>query len=175
MLRVPLARQRVGRRPLLRAIFASFAGIAAAEVVAAVAPFLRVTRVEGFGGPVVAGRLDDILASFAATRDRPILNRAGRFFLLHPPGGIVAAYTKCTHLGCTVPFNDAEDRFHCPCHQSVYDKRTAVVISGPAPRPLSLFHVRQENGALVVQADPLELIERSDNRWDATHLEIRTP
>src|SRR5439155_465237 len=81
--------------------------------------------------------------SIAATNDRPILFREGRFFLLHAPSGIIAAYRKCTHLGCAVPWNDAEDRFHCPCHGSLYDKRTAVVLRTPAPKPLQLFHIAE--------------------------------
>lgn len=32
--------------------------------------------------------------------------------------GIVAV---CTHLGCVVPWNKAENKFMCPCHGSQYD------------------------------------------------------
>jgi cytochrome b6-f complex iron-sulfur subunit len=165
--------ERLARRQILRLGFLGAALIAAAEVAAMVAPFLRVSRLQGLGGKVTIGRRAEILATFAATNDRPILYREGRFFLLHAPGGIVAAYRKCTHLGCAVPFNTGEDRFHCPCHQSVYDKRTAVVISGPAPKPLQLFHIHEEEGALVVDTNPLSVIDRPDNRWDPAHLEIR--
>lgn len=28
----------------------------------------------------------------------------------------------CTHLGCVVPWNKAENKFMCPCHGSQYDK-----------------------------------------------------
>ena len=173
MIRRPLAGRRFARRSALRAAFGALAGLAGAEAVGLVAPFLRVTRVAGLGGPVAAGRVDALVASFAATDDRPIQNRAGRFFLLRAPGGIVAAYAKCTHLGCIVPFSDAEDRFHCPCHHSVYDKRTAVVVDGPAPKPLQLFHVADEGGTLIVDTNPLNVIDRLENRWDPVHLEIR--
>ena len=27
----------------------------------------------------------------------------------------------CTHLGCVVPWNQAENKFMCPCHGSQYD------------------------------------------------------
>ena len=109
---------------------------------------------------------------FAATDDEPILFRQGRFFLLHPPGGIIAAYRKCTHLGCAVPFVASEDRFHCPCHGSEYDKRTAVVLKTPAPKPLALFHISQsEDGNLIVDTNPLRAIDRSQ-RWDPAVIEI---
>ena len=162
------------RRQLIRAGFAAIGTAAAFGVAGAVVPFLRVTRVIGLGETVVAGKTTDILARFAATDDTPILYPQHRFFLLRAPGGIVAAYRKCTHLGCAVPYVPGEDRFHCPCHQSVYDKRTAVVISGPAPKPLQLFHISETaDGVLVVDTNPLRVIDRLDNRWDPAHLEIR--
>lgn len=38
----------------------------------------------------------------------------------------------CTHLGCVVPWNAAENKFICPCHGSQYDNQGRVV-RGPAP------------------------------------------
>jgi cytochrome b6-f complex iron-sulfur subunit len=163
---------RLQRRQLLRIGFAAVVTLVAVELAAAVAPFLRVTRITGLGAPVTVGTPAEILAEFAKTNDRPILFREGRFFLLHAPGGIIAAYRKCTHLGCTVPFSVAGDRFECPCHGSRYDKHTAEVLRNPAPRPLDLFHITQQpTGALVVDTNPLNVITRSV--WDPSQLEIR--
>ena len=164
---------RVHRRRVLRFGFAAAVGLAVTELAAVVAPYLRVTRITGLGAPITVGPKGDILAQFAKTNDRPILFREGRFFLLHAPGGIIAAYRKCTHLGCTVPFSVEKDFFECPCHGSRYDKRTAVVLRSPAPRPLQLFHISQsETGALVVDTNPLNVIDRGPE-WDDRYLEIR--
>ena len=38
----------------------------------------------------------------------------------------------CTHLGCVVPWNKAENKFKCPCHGSQYNDE-GKVIRGPAP------------------------------------------
>jgi nitrite reductase/ring-hydroxylating ferredoxin subunit len=38
----------------------------------------------------------------------------------------------CTHLGCVVPWNGAENKFICPCHGSQYNNQGKVV-RGPAP------------------------------------------
>jgi cytochrome b6-f complex iron-sulfur subunit len=54
--------------------------------------------------------------------------------------GLIALYWKCTHLGCTVPWVPAENRFHCPCHGSIYFEN-GVKESGPAPRPLDYFPI----------------------------------
>jgi len=163
---------RVKRRALLRIGFLGAIGVAAAELATALPSFVRVLKIEGLGGSIVAGSKVDVLASFAKTNDLPILNMPGRFFLLHAPGAIVAAYRKCTHLGCAVPFNSGEDRFHCPCHNSTYDKRTALKTGGPTPHGLDLFHIQEVNGALVVNTNPLEVMRRVDNNWHPEQVEV---
>ncbi|KAG7557762.1 Cytochrome b6-f complex Fe-S subunit [Arabidopsis suecica] len=45
----------------------------------------------------------------------------------------------CTHLGCVVPWNKAENKFLCPCHGSQYNAQGRVV-RGPAPLSLALAH-----------------------------------
>jgi len=51
----------------------------------------------------------------------------------------------CTHLGCVVPWNKAENKYMCPCHGSQYDQ-TGKVIRGPAPLSLALAHVEDDGG-----------------------------
>ncbi len=161
------------RRALLRLGLLGALGLAATELGALLAPFIRVNRIEGLGVPVTVGTRHELLDRFAATNDRPILFREGRFFLLHAPGGIIAAYRKCTHLGCAVPWSDAEDRFHCPCHGSLYDKRTAVVLRTPAPKPLQLFHIAENaEGDLVVDTNPFRIIDRTEGHFDPSVIEI---
>jgi len=174
VIRLPsITSARLQRRQILRVGFAAAVALGVTELAAAVVPYIRVTRIIGLGAPVPIGTASDILKQFAATNDRPILFREGRFFLLHPPGGIVAAYRKCTHLGCTVTFNTARDLFECPCHGSRFDKHTAVVVRTPAPKPLQLFHISESpTGALIVDTNPLNVIDRGDE-WDDRHLEIR--
>jgi cytochrome b6-f complex iron-sulfur subunit len=158
---------------MLRFAFLGAVGLGATEILAVVAPFIRVNRIEGLGNPVTVGTKAQVLELFRASNDRPMLFREGRFFLLHAPGGIIAAHRKCTHLGCAVPWSDAEDRFQCPCHGSEYDKRTAVVLKNPAPRPLQLFHITEDAvGQLIVDTNPLRVIDRTKDDWDPAVIEI---
>ncbi len=54
--------------------------------------------------------------------------------------GFSAASAVCTHLGCTVQWFANDQRFHCPCHGSVFSADGAVV-HGPAPKPLQWIEV----------------------------------
>lgn len=55
----------------------------------------------------------------------------------------------CTHLGCVVPWNAAENKFMCPCHGSQYDA-TGKVVRGPAPLSLALAHADVNDADKVV-------------------------
>jgi cytochrome b6-f complex iron-sulfur subunit len=73
--------------------------------------------------------------------------------------GVLAMWQRCTHLGCTVPWIEEEEHFHCPCHGSVFNKK-GEVLDGPAPRPMDIFPVEyNEKDELV--ADTGNVIERS--------------
>ena len=50
-------------------------------------------------------------------------------------GRVHAVSGRCTHLGCTVRFNDAERSWDCPCHGSRFGIDGSV-LAGPAVAPL---------------------------------------
>lgn len=50
-------------------------------------------------------------------------------------GEVHAVDAVCTHLGCLVSWNDAEESWDCPCHGSRFSPDGAV-ITGPAVHPL---------------------------------------
>uniref|UniRef100_A0A7C8Z577 plastoquinol--plastocyanin reductase n=1 Tax=Opuntia streptacantha TaxID=393608 RepID=A0A7C8Z577_OPUST len=54
----------------------------------------------------------------------------------------------CTHLGCVVPWNAAENKFICPCHGSQYNNQGKVV-RGPAPLSLALAHCNVDDGKVI--------------------------
>jgi cytochrome b6-f complex iron-sulfur subunit len=84
---------------------------------------------------------------------------SGRFYLVRlKDGGFMALHRECTHLGCTVPWDAAQNRFACPCHASVFDI-TGQVLNPPAPRPLDFYMVRIENG--VVKVDTRQRLQRT--------------
>ncbi|MDP8962156.1 MAG: universal stress protein [Actinomycetota bacterium] len=52
-----------------------------------------------------------------------------------PNGKLHAFSPRCTHLGCTIGWNDAAKTWDCPCHGSRYS-HSGEVIQGPAQRDL---------------------------------------
>ncbi len=100
--------------------------------------------------------------------DDPVRIPEGRFFLVNlepgvtptgeeTPGGLLALWQKCPHLGCTVPwrpdftFGGRTGWFRCPCHGSTFTKEGGILVFGPSSRPMDRFSVEvQEDGSVVV-------------------------
>jgi cytochrome b6-f complex iron-sulfur subunit len=133
------------RRRIMRWATLGALAVAGAQAGLAVIRFARPTIADGFGSEIVAATLGRLPPADGA----PLRNQAGRFYLIRNPEGLLAFSWTCTHLGCTVPWAPAEDRFHCPCHQSVFDRQGRVV-SGPATRPLDVMPIRIDGRRVIV-------------------------
>ena len=75
------------------------------------------------------GRGEGKVLSFDGDAVAAWRDRAGRLTLLSP---------VCTHMGCRVSWNTAEQTWDCPCHGSRFTP-TGDVLSGPAESPLPPF------------------------------------
>jgi cytochrome b6-f complex iron-sulfur subunit len=125
------------RRSLLNGLWLTLSGLVLAEVAWLVGSFLK---------PLKPGAPSDLSATIIdagpAKRFAPNTVTAfpqGRFYLAClADGGFLALSRRCTHLGCTVPWDPEKKLFTCPCHASVFDIR-GDVIQSPAPRPLNRF------------------------------------
>jgi cytochrome b6-f complex iron-sulfur subunit len=68
--------------------------------------------------------------------------------VLRTPESIKAFSLICTHLGCTVQWQEAAQEFYCPCHDGRFDQ-FGEVISGPPPVPLEAIMVKVENDTII--------------------------
>jgi cytochrome b6-f complex iron-sulfur subunit len=82
--------------------------------------------------------------------------KSQRVWMIRTDQGIYAMWARCTHLGCTPNWFQAENRFRCPCHGSNYTP-AGDVIAGPAPRPLYRCAIRLlPSGDILVDKSILE-------------------
>ena len=65
-------------------------------------------------------------------------------------GQLTVLSAVCTHLGCTVPWIEKQDKFICPCHQAIFDP-TGRLLGGPAPRGMDALPMKIEQGVVKVQ------------------------
>ena len=144
------------RRGFLGRVWLLLGGVALAEAVWIVGDFFRPRRRQA-----VDDDASSVIVAGPVERFEPGSVTAfpeGRFYLARlADGGFLALHRECTHLGCTVPWVAAEDRFICPCHASSFDI-SGDVLSPPAPRPLDVFPVRIEND--IVKVDVSRPIKR---------------
>lgn len=146
---------RANRRTFLRNVVLGSVGIVTAELIGMFGFLMWPLKTGKFGTEVTVPK-DQIPKS----GESPYIDREGKFFIINNPDGILALYWKCPHLGCTVPWNQSEDQFHCPCHGSVYD-RHGVRVKGPAPRPMDLMEIEVDSSQNVL-VNTGKIIERSE-------------
>jgi nitrite reductase/ring-hydroxylating ferredoxin subunit len=152
------------RRSLLTNLWIGLGFVALFEALGVVFAFLqpgKATHSTGTGESIIeAGSVDNFALESVTAFVR------GKFYLARlQDGGFLALSRKCTHLGCTVPWDSDKNKFVCPCHASEFDIRGEVV-SPPAPRALDLYPVVIENN--IIKVDTSSQIKRSEFR--ATHV-----
>jgi len=162
----PLPRSVVNRRAfVLTGFWGSIAAVAAAIVGGWGIDFLRPKKLTGFGTPV------DVKASkVPAPGAEPVHVAEGRFWLVNvapgegeSPGGLLAFYQKCPHLGCSVPwrpdfdFGGQKGWFRCPCHGSTFTREGGILVAGPSSRNMDTMAITvKPNGDITVQTGQVE-------------------
>jgi cytochrome b6-f complex iron-sulfur subunit len=150
------------RRSFLTRLWIVLGFVALAEFFAVAVAFLRPGKSKALPEKndtiTVGGSVDKFARSSVTAFVR------GRFYLVRlEDGGFLALSTKCTHLGCTLPWVEKENKFVCPCHASAFDI-AGNVISAPAPRALDTFKVFIENN--IVKVDTALRLKRSEFRLE---------
>lgn len=138
------------RRSFLTIVWTVLGIAAVGELIVVIISFLK----RGKTGKISGKSVNIVEAGYADSFpvDSVTANIQGRFYLCRmTDGGFLALSSKCTHLGCTVPWEEKEKRFACPCHGSSFDI-TGSVVTTPATRPLDMFPVHIENNVVKVDA-----------------------
>lgn len=133
------------RRDFMKMLWLFLGGLVTLEFTGLTLAYMQPRLAEGeFGGVIEAGTVDD----YPAGSVTHIPN--GRFYLSRlEDGGFLAIYQRCTHLGCNVPWDQAQGKFICPCHNSQFTAE-GDVLNPPAPRPMDLFPITIEGNQILV-------------------------
>jgi len=136
------------RRTFFKKIWGWLAIIAGAELVGISIPFLR------SGKKKQQKKTSEVFTDIAKLTDIPkgsvFPYRAGRLYVCHlNDGGFLAVSIKCTHLGCSVNWDEEKKEFLCPCHHSMFSLNGDVV-NPPATRALDTYPLKIENGIIKV-------------------------
>jgi cytochrome b6-f complex iron-sulfur subunit len=108
----------------------------------------------------IAGNVEDFTVN-SVTADR-----VNKFFLIRTEdGGFLALSLICSHLGCSVLWDNTKQEFLCPCHSSAFDKLGSV-INSPAPRPLDYFPVSIEAGKVKIDLNQ----KKQRKKFDITQI-----
>jgi cytochrome b6-f complex iron-sulfur subunit len=146
--------EKITRRSFLKTLWGVIGGVVALEFAGVTLAYMQPRLAEGeFGGLIDVGMVD----TFPPGSVTHISN--GRFFLSRlADGGFLAIYQRCTHLGCSVPWDQVEGKFICPCHNSQFTP-DGELINPPAPRPLDIFPVIIEDD--LVKVDTSSAVQRA--------------
>lgn len=135
------------RRSFLKRLWGVLGFIAGAEVLWISSGFLRPgghTTDKPATKLITAGRVAD----FKPGDVFPFRN--GQFYLArYANGGFMAISLKCSHLGCSVIWDETDKVFNCPCHASSFDAY-GEVIKPPAPKALDIYPVVIEEGLVKI-------------------------
>jgi menaquinol-cytochrome c reductase iron-sulfur subunit len=152
-------RRDVDRRTFLSYVFGAVAAFITAALAiplagAAILPTLRGRETEWLD----AGAVDSYPVGEPRTTQVTMARRDG-WLEIEEPKGIWVIRTqednfsifngRCTHLGCAYSWQEAQQRFICPCHGGVFGP-DGTHMGGPPPRNLDSMEWRVENGRLMV-------------------------
>ena len=77
-------------------------------------------------------------------------------FVVKNGSNVAVLAQNCSHLGCSVSFNQDARTFDCPCHGSRFNL-DGTVLHGPAQNPLSHLSWKQGDTPATIQVDGIVL------------------
>ena len=87
-------------------------------------------------------------------KGRPYEMDGHRIALVRHEGKVYALDDLCPHADASIAFGPVENGcIACPWHFAEFKLETGEVLSGPSPRGLRTYEVREENGEVQIQIE----------------------
>ncbi|MFM7469041.1 MAG: ubiquinol-cytochrome c reductase iron-sulfur subunit [Vampirovibrionales bacterium] len=143
-----------GRREfILTAAFASFAALWGAAALFPIVKYL-IPREEEAGPEITSVNLGKLDTLPKGTGKNFQFGKKPGLIIRDNAGELHAYSAICSHLGCTVQYDQPASVIFCACHGGKYDPASGKNISGPPPQPLTAFKAEIVNGDIVVSKLP---------------------
>ena len=136
------------KRSFLNKLWLGLGVLAVVELIGVVLMYFRtiITRTEAEGSKRIlnAGPIEEFPINSVTAFIR------GKFYLCRlEDGGFIALSLRCTHLGCSIEWEEDKKRFICPCHSSAF-AMNGDVQNPPAPKALDYYPIVIEKGIIKV-------------------------
>jgi len=103
----------------------------------------NVDVVKQFASKFFSGEDLKELAELATNEGKIVKYKDEKLAIFKDENGVVHALSPiCTHVGCEVKWNNAEQSWDCPCHGTRYSY-TGTVVNGPATKNLAKMNIRE--------------------------------
>ncbi len=89
------------------------------------------------------------LAELPVGASRPVAYGGAAAVVLRTAESLRCFSLTCTHLGCTVEWQQNKAEFYCPCHEGRYDEYGEPV-AGPPVIPLEQIAVRVDGDTVII-------------------------
>lgn len=142
-----LTRVAAGLAGALLAALAGILGSSSRGVASRTREWVKIGSIDDFPPGKVKGMVVDF-----EVRDGYFKSRVERSIIVSrrpEVGDLVVFNTRCTHLGCSVYWDDSKGLFVCPCHGGFFNP-DGTVKSGPPPAPLERYQVKVKGKDLLV-------------------------
>ena len=166
----PQGRPRVSRRALLAggaaAVAASLAVGAGLEHVVEQAATTATPPASSWSTPIVPAAITStwlFVTTFAGLGDQAVRFTTDALvgYVMRNDGDdkaagnepVVAVSASCTHMGCLVQWQDADHKFHCPCHGGLFTEYGMIDKQSPLRylKPLPRLETKVEEGKVFVR------------------------
>jgi len=78
------------------------------------------------------------------------VNSYGGFVFRKSESELIVLSNRCTHLSCSVYWNETKGEYDCPCHDAQFGSE-GEVLGGPPPHPLDRYESEVEEDTLMIR------------------------
>jgi nitrite reductase/ring-hydroxylating ferredoxin subunit len=150
-----------GRRAFLREVAAIAAGVAGALQIA---PARAAALPVGFAS-ARAGR-DEEVSFPIPPQDEVTVDKAREVILVRHEQAVYAFGLSCPHQKTPLRWSQADGRFQCPKHKSMF-KADGAFMDGRATRNMDRYAIRRDGGNVIVDLGKLYREDENRDEWIA--------